>query len=180
MKYQKQLAAITNGEYSRAKLRRLLANAEIKFKSGDNDAKIIMDAINVPTPSYTEILFMGFCPGRTIDNREDAMWREKGICTFDWEESEAQMERFQNVRVGDKIVLKKQNIKRQIMELSGHGKVTSVKRNEEGLKYLVMNWSDQERIIEVPLMGCSDTVNIKTMDVIEEQMPEEFFEWLGA
>jgi len=180
MKYQKQLAAIESSQYTRAELHKLLTNAEAKFKAGDDDAKIIIDAINFATPSDKEILFMGFCPDANIENRLDIEWREKGICTFDWEESETQMERFQNVRVGDKIVLKKQNINRQIMELSGHGKVTSVKRNEDGLNYLVMAWSDQERIIEVPLMGCTYTVNVKAMEAIEDQMPEEFFEWLDG
>jgi len=65
------------------------------------------------------------------------------------------------------------------MELSGHGKVTSVKGNEEGLNYLVMDWSDQEQIIEVPLMGCTYTVNVRAMGAIEDHMPEEFFEWLA-
>lgn len=46
-----------------------------------DDAKIIIDAINLATPSDTEILFMGFCPDADIDNRLDIEWREKGICT---------------------------------------------------------------------------------------------------
>jgi hypothetical protein len=33
---------------------------------------------------------------------------------------------------------------------------------------------------EVPLMACNSTVDIKLMSQVEEQMPEEFFEWLGA
>lgn len=43
-----------------------------------------------------------------------------------------------------------------------------------------MNWSNQERIIEVPLMGCGSTVNVKSMKTVEEKMPKEFFEWLGV
>jgi len=95
-----------NSDYSRAELHQLLTNAETKFKAGD-DAKIIIDAINLSRPSDKEILFMGFCPDGNIENRLDIEWCEKGICTFDWEERETQMERFQNVRVGGKIVLKK-------------------------------------------------------------------------
>lgn len=179
MRYQRILDKINAKALTRADLRKTLINAENKFKNGDKDAAVIIDAITIATPSDKEILFMGFCPDANIENRLDIEWRDKGICTFDWEESEMQMERFQNIRVGDKIVLKKQNINRQIMELSGHGKVTSVKRNEEGLNYLIMDWSDQERVIEVPLMGCTYTVNVRAMNDIEDQMPDEFFDWLN-
>jgi len=180
MKYQKQLAAIESSQYSRAELHKLLTNAEAKFKAGDDDAKIIIDAINFATPSDKEILFMGFCPSSTTDNRKDAIWLENAICEFDWEGSEAQMNAFQEIRIGDLVVLKKRQVIGKTMEVSAHGRVKSVAKNDKGRNKLIMNWSAQRQVLEVPLMGCNATVNIRAMDTVEDQMPEEFFDWLGV
>jgi len=179
MKYQKMLDRINSGKESRSNLRKILNNAETMFKNGDDEAKAIIEAINIATPSDTYILFMGFCPDANIENRLDIEWREKGICTFDWEESEGQMAAFQEIRVGDLVVLKKIQVFGKTMEVSGHGRVKSISQDEKGHNHLIMNWSDQQKTIEVPLMGCFSTVNIKSMEKVEEQMPEEFFEWLN-
>jgi len=180
MKYQKQLDRINNQEYSRADLRKLLANASAKFKAGDDEAKIIIDTITIATPKDKEILFMGFCPDANIENRLDIEWREKGTCTFDWEESETQMASFQEVRAGDLVVLKKIQVFGKTMKVSGYGRVKSVAKDEKGHNYLIMDWSSQDQVLEVPLMACNATINIKSIEVVEEQMPEEFFEWLGV
>jgi hypothetical protein len=66
------------------------------------------------------------------------------------------------------------------MEVSGHGRVKSVAVYDNGQQYLKMDWSDQKEIIEVPLMACHSTVNVKAMDVVEDNMPQEFFEWLES
>lgn len=42
-----------------------------------------------------------------------------------------------------------------------------------------MNWSRQGEVIEVPLMGCTATVNVRAMDSIEEQVSDAFFKWLN-
>jgi hypothetical protein len=42
-----------------------------------------------------------------------------------------------------------------------------------------MDWSSQEEIIEVPLMGANSTVDVRDMDSVLREMPKEFFEWLG-
>lgn len=180
VKYQKRLDQINNGEYSRGELRKILSNAETMYKNGDDEAKVIVDAITIATPSDTYILFMGFCPDANLANRLDIEWREKGICTFDWEESEGQMAAFQEIRVGDLVVLKKIQVFGKTMEVSGHGRVKSIAKDEQGNNYLIMNWSDQLEAIEVPLMSCNSTVNIKPMETVEDQMPEEFFEWLNS
>ncbi len=82
--------------------------------------------------------------------------------------------------IDERSLRQKQNINCQIIKLSGHGKISIVKHNDEDLNYLVMDWSGQERIIEVPLMGCTYTVNVRSMGVIEDQKPEELFEWTAA
>lgn len=42
-----------------------------------------------------------------------------------------------------------------------------------------MGWSVQDEIIEVPLMGCNSTVDIKSIEALEGGIPLEFFKWLG-
>ena len=180
MKYQKMLDRINSGKESRSNLRKILNNAETMFKNGDDEAKVIIEAINIATPSDTYILFMGFCPDANIANRLDLEWREKSICTFDWEESEGQMAAFQEVRAGDLVVLKKIQVFGKTMEVSGHGRVKSIAKDENGHNYLIMDWSAQQETLEVPLMACNSTVNIKSMETVEDQMPEEFFEWLNS
>ena len=180
MKYQKMLNKIHNSQFSRAELRKLLSNAETMFKNGDDEAKTIIDAIQIATPSDTYILFMGFCPDANSENRLDFEWREKGICTFDWEESGSQMAAFSEISPGDLVVLKKRKVFGKTMEISGYGRVKSTAKDEKGHHYLIMDWASQQQVLEVPLMGCNSTVNIKSMDTVEDQMPEAFFEWLSS
>ncbi len=54
------------------------------------------------------------------------------------------------------------------MKLYGHGRVAEVALDSDWLyHFLKMNWSDHSQIIEVPLMGCNSTVDIKSMDTVE-------------
>ena len=121
---------------------------------------------------------MGFCPGATIENRLDIEWKEKGICTFVFIESERQLEKFNDIFTGDLIVLKKIHQFGKTMQLFGHGRVKSWAYDEDGNRYLIMDWAPQDEIIEVPLMGCNSTVDIKTRDTVDSYMPTEFYEWL--
>ena len=65
------------------------------------------------------------------------------------------------------------------MKLYGHGRVKSVAYDENDMRYLLMDWSSQEEIIEVPLMACNSTIDIKAIEQVEEVMPETFWQWLG-
>ncbi len=101
MKYQKQIDNIKNRKKTRDYLGKLRKNAEIKFEQGDVGAKVVIDEIDKTIPTDQYILFMGFCPDANVSNRLDSEWKEKGICRFDWEESEPQMERFYSICSGD-------------------------------------------------------------------------------
>ncbi len=180
MKYEKILESITSGRLSREKFAKIRRNAEAKLKDGDMDAQFVLDAINISVPSDDYILFMGFCPDADVDNRLDTEWKEKEICEFDWEESHVQMDRFARICSGDLVVLKKQNINKQTMTLHGHGRVLSIDKDKDGFRYLKMKWSDQTNNIEIPLMGCTYTVNIKSMEQVEGQVEKDFFEWLSV
>jgi hypothetical protein len=65
------------------------------------------------------------------------------------------------------------------MLVSGHGRVTGLRRDEEGRRYLEMAWAPQEEVLEVPLMGCNSTIDVRSIDAGEAQMPGAFFDWLG-
>jgi len=123
---------------------------------------------------------MGFCPGADFSRRLDTEWKEKGICRFDYLESEHQLEKFSTICKGDLVVLKKREKFGKTMKLYGHGRVSSIAYDKNNVRYLVMDWSPQEMIIEVPLMGCNSTVDVKSIEAVEDDMPEEFYKWLEA
>lgn len=178
MKHQRILDKILAGMFDRAELARIRKNAESLVSKGDQDAAAIIKAIDECVPTDTHIVFMGFCPGASLENRLDIEWKEKGICTFIFLDSEAQLDRFNNICAGDLIVLKKRQKFGETMRLYGHGRVLAARHDDNGRRYLEMNWSSQEAILEVPLMGCNSTVDVRSMDQVTEAMPEEFFDWL--
>ena len=130
----------------------------------------------VPADSY--LVFMGFCPGADFKRRQDTRWRSLGICEFEFDSSETQIRRFSTIRVGDQIILKKREIIGKTMKLYGHGKVIGADYTAEGRRVLKMGWHADETIIEVPLMGCNSTVNLKKTATVLNEMPSEFHEWL--
>ena len=179
MKYQNQIVNIRTGKKTRGYLGKLRKNAEIKLEQGDLDAKIVIDEIDKAVPTDQYILFMGFCPDGDASNRLDSDWKEKGICRFDWEESEGQMEDFYSICAGDLVILKKIELFGITMKLYGYGRVKSVAYDDNNMRYLVMDWHDQSEVIELPLMACNSTVNIRAIEQVEEVMPEDFWQWLG-
>lgn len=178
MKYEKVIDRVKSGSMSRADLVKLKRNADDKYAAGDSDASYVLDAINNATPADSYILFMGFCPSADFSERLDIEWREKEICRFDYLESEHQADRFNTMCRGDLVVLKKREKFGKTMNLYGHGRVKSVAYDDDNTRYLNMNWSAQENTIEVPLMGCNSTVDIKSIEAVEGEMPEEFYQWL--
>lgn len=180
MKYEKILENISSGKMNRADLQEVRKKALQKHQDGDVDAMFVMNAIDVAKPMDTYILFMGFCPGADFNERLDNEWKEKGICRFDYPESEVQVERFNRICVGDLVILKKREKFGKTMKLYGHGRVKGIAHDKEKIRFLVMNWFDQSDIIEVPLMGCNSTVDVKSMESVEGEMPDEFYAWLGS
>lgn len=179
MKHYKVIERIRSNIYSRSELVKLRINAELMFKNGDIDAKLVLEEIDIASPTDKFMIFMGFCPSADPSLRLDLEWKEKGICTFIHFNSKAQLQRFNNIWPGDLIILKKRQLIGKTMQLFGYGRVTGVKFDDEKNRYLEMNWSCQDQIIEVPLMGCNSTVNIKTIEQVEAEMLTEFYSWLG-
>jgi hypothetical protein len=88
-------------------------------------------------------------------------------------------ERFDSICAGDIVVLKKREQFGKTMKVYGHGWVRSIAYDSDEVRYFVMDWSEQSSVLEVPLMGCNSTVDIKAMEVVENEMPGEFWIWLG-
>ncbi|PAY02563.1 hypothetical protein CKO50_04115 [Pseudoalteromonas sp. HM-SA03] len=179
MKFQNQLDQLKSGSLTRAQMAVLQENALRIFNKGDKDAKLILDAIPYSKPADTSILFMGFCPEADFSNRLDIFWKENGICHFDYLESEVQVNRWYEVCAGDLLILKKREQFGKTMKLYGFGRVTKICHDDEHVRYFEVNWADQSREIEVPLMGCNSTVDIKAMEMVEQEMPEAFWHWLN-
>lgn len=179
MKHQKTIDRIRAGAFTRAELIKLRVNAEASRKKGDTDAAIVIAEIDVTSPNDKTVVFMGFCPGASFDNRLDIEWKEKGICTFIFLKSEKQLDRFNDIWPGDLVILKKRHQFGKTMLLYGHGRVRGIKHDQNDNRYLDMSWSSQEQVIEVPLMGCNSTVDIKSIEQVEAEMPPAFYSWLN-
>ena len=177
-KYQKTLDTIHGGTMSRAQLARLRVNAHRKAQAGDPDAVVVLEALDAAVPADEEYVFMGFCPGADFNNRLDVEWKRRGVLTFVFWESEQQRDRFESIAPGDLIILKKRQRFGETMQLFGFGRVRRRRTDEDGHSYLEMNWSAQERVIEVPLMACNSTIDVRTAERVGTVMPPEFFDWL--
>jgi len=130
MKYEKIIESVSSGRLDRAKLTQIKKNAEAKLEQGDIDAQSVIDAIHISVPSDKYVLFMGFCPDADVGNRLDVEWKEKGVCTFDWEDSVHQMAAFKEICSGDLVVLKKTALFGKTMKLYGHGRVASLDKDK--------------------------------------------------
>jgi hypothetical protein len=126
-----------------------------------------------------QIVFFGFCPGADFSKRLDTRWKELGICEFQYFESKRQVKRFASIEIGDLIILKKRQIIGKTMRVYGYGLVTGITKDDKSNRVLKVDWSSQEQVIEVPLLGCNATIDIRDIDKVRADMPDEFFEWLN-
>jgi hypothetical protein len=174
---------IINGTMSRVQRLTTYDNAKRSLVAGKDveRAERIMhaiDTVSVP-PLQAEYVFMGFCPGASLENRQDELWYADGICEFDWVSDPIQMRRLYDIQVGDTIIAKKRERFGETMMISGHGKV--IKREESnrtGKRYFRVNWRVPKDFLIVPLIGCNSTVNTRTLKFVEETMPLDFWDWL--
>ena len=145
-------------------------------------AQALLDTIartEIP-PSMAEYIFMGYCPGGRVENALDEMWIRDSYCDFTYVESQAQVDKFFDIEPGDILILKKMLVDTQEMDISAWGKVKSIHTSKQtGIPYLRVDWKPKE-ILRVPLMGCVATVNVRTLDKVENAMPAEFWDWLKS
>lgn len=165
----------------RDELQQLGRNARLKADAGDPDAEAILQALANATCVDAEYVFMGFCPDAQFEKRQDLEWRQQAHCSFDFFEDKAQTARFQRIVAGDLIILKKRHDFGKTMRLYGHGRALSSARKQEGLLFVDVQWSNQTEVIEVPLMGCNTTVDVRSLETLRTQnIPELFFDWLRS
>ena len=174
---------IVEGTVSRSDRLKIYENAKASLNAGKNveRAEAIIDAIQMVSvpPDQSEFVFMGYCPGASLENRQDEKWIADGICEFDWITDPIQTKRFYEIQVGETIIAKKREEFGETMMISAHGKV--VKREESqitGKLYFRVDWTVPEEFLIVPLLGCNSTVNVRTREDLEDSMPLEFWEWL--
>ena len=183
----KQVIAAINrvqqGQHSRDELVKMRDNALAFLARGISDAQFLIDEINQTpiAPLHSHYLFMGFCPGATLENRQDEKWMSEGFCKFDFIESAHQYARFCKMLVGDIIILKKRNIREQTMRLYGHGIIKrAMDAQASAKKYYRVDWFKPEVEIEVPLMACNSTVDVRKIALVQDAMPAEFWDWLKS
>lgn len=174
---------VRNGKHSRAELVKIRDNAEAALAKGTSDAQFLIDAVNATPVAelHREYVFMGFCPDADFSNRQDEIWMAEGFCKFDFLESEHQYRRFCAIHAGDVIILKKREKFGETMRLFGHGIVNRiVPANATELQYLRVDWVRPAAEIEVPLMGCNSTVDVRSIEVVESSMSAEFWDWMRS
>lgn len=175
----KIIEKIRRGELPRAELAQLLDNARGRASSGDKNALAVIQAINDTgvSPADRQFAFIGFCPGGDIANRLDRKWISEGICEFGFFDSPVQHRRFKDIMVGDRLILKKREAFGATMRLYGHGRVSEILKSGERLR---VEWTTRMGEILVPLMGCNSTVDVRLIERVEREAPEEFWHWLDG
>jgi hypothetical protein len=179
MPYERTIENIRSGQMTRGELKTVRENALAKKLAGDPHADAVLQAVDQAVAKDAGIIFMGFCPNADLANRRDIEWKANSVCTFDYYTDKVQMNTFHNICAGDLLVLKKSETFGKTMRLFGHGRVIATKDDAQGHRYLKMDWAAQDDVIEVPLMACQSTVNLRSMERVEAEMPEEFFTWLS-
>ncbi len=124
--------------------------------------------------------FLGFCPDADFSRRRDTRWRECGICEYEVDLGSRQEGLFSRINVGDIVILKKRQIFGKTMRLYGHGQVIGVDTGPLGRRRLSVSWHKQISVIEVPLLACNSTVNLREVSSVAATMPSAFWEWLGV
>ena len=174
------MTQVRTGKLTRANLAKMKENALARLSDNPRIMELLELINQTAVPSLeTEYVFMGYCPGADMDERRDIMWLKDGIIDFAFIESKAQLAKFSAIHKGDKIILKKREEIGVSMIIHAYGEVTdSPVSDATGLTYHRVDWRIKDEPILVPLMGCNATVNSKSIEQVEEAMPQEFWDWL--
>lgn len=183
--YDPLLRKIKCKKYNRVDLLKLRKNIKDFLEKEPNNERALLRLKAIESAAVPELeeqyVFMGFCPGGELENRLDDEWISKGICQFKYLESEHQMNRFYNILPGDTVILKKREKFGETMRLYSFGRVTqAIDSKYSGLRYLTIDWITPSHFLEVPLMGCNSTVDVRDIKQVEENMPDEFWDWLAT
>ena len=182
-KFEEIANKIRLGGMSRSEMHQYRKNMRDLLKSGYSAAQLVIDAVNqTAVPKIEEkYAFIGFCPGGNFANRLDTFWLTAGICKFDNIKSKHQIVRFADIHKGDTIILKKMLQWGVSMELFAYGEVLEVKDAKESqLIYFHVDWHEHNEYLIVPAMAARSTVDVRSLEKVEETMPPEFWTWLAT
>lgn len=171
---------VSDGKYNRAELLNLKMNAETYLSEKPEIFDLLELISNTAVPELElEYVFLGFCPGADLKRRRDTEWIKRGFIDFHFIESKSQMAKFEAIHPPDKIILKKRQKIGKTMIIHAFGEVTHSNLDKtSGLTNHSVNWKITDDPLEVPLLGCNSTVNIRSIEQVDENMPEEFWQWL--
>ena len=175
---------IKSGEVSRQEIFALHTRWELKLGE-DSRKELISELLEVIRTTYVpplqrEYLFMGYCPGADLKRRRDEIWLKDGFCNFAFLQSKHQAESFRKVRPNDLIILKKREKFGKTMLIHAWGTVQRLRANADGARWLEVDWTGPLTPLEVPLMGCNSTVNFRSLEQVENHMPDNFWDWLAT
>lgn len=180
--FAERAAQVRSGKFSRTQMRSIREKAEKMFEDGDMRAQLVIDAVNQTAVPKLEkqYAFLGFCTDGTINSRLDGFWIQAGICKFDNIKNKIQIKQFTSIETGDTIILKKVLDWGVTIELVAYGEVLSrVSSDKTGLPYFHVDWHEHDEYLIVPSMGSLSTVDIRSTDMVEGTMGQDFWDWLS-
>jgi hypothetical protein len=183
MASEKIIFGILNGSIPRSERLQIYENAKDQIRKGLNaeiarEVMHVIDTTAVP-PLQAEYVFMGYCPDAKLENRQDDIWIKDGICEYNWVSDAKQLSKFDQIMVGDTIILKKREIFGETMKIHAHGKITKRETSDITKKiYFRVDWRVPKEFLIVPLMACNSTVNPRSIENVERAMHEDFWAWL--
>jgi len=177
--FAKTILRLEPGAMTREQLANMKANILDRALIDDPLLPELLLAIEKSSTRDSRIIFMGFCPNADFARRLDLDWKSRGVCEFHFDDSEHQDRNFATIRKGELLVLKKNHVLGKSVQLYGHGRVVDICFDEEQRRYLKVDWSLDDSIIEVQLTGCTATVNIMTRSKVEAKCGADFYKWLG-
>ena len=124
------------------------------------------------------MVFVDFCPGGVVANRQDVPWLQQGICAYDFFADEEQRNLFGSIAIGDLLIMKKDEIPKKTMLLTAHGPVTGMGVSDEGERVLHVSWSHEYGQTEAPAFGFGKLVCIPDVEMVNQTMPVSFWRWL--
>jgi len=174
---------VVNHKYPRSEIGKLEKNVNRILNKNPEDEKALAVRKAIETtylPSLeNEYVFVGFCLGATLEGRLDEQWIENSVCILEYYENEAVVKRFSEIRPGDIVILKKREVFGKTMRLFSHGRVKETKVSKVDKPYFLIDWITPNEFLEVPLMGCNTTVDVRSLEDVDTAMPKEFWQWLA-
>ncbi len=178
-RHAKTVEHIKSSLLTRSEILAMERSATVLIEKGDTGAQDILDALAKVAERDRNIVFMDFCPGGVLRNRLDLDWKKWGNCTFEFQPGNDQLQTFNSIPEGALVILKKVQQVGETMRLYGHGRVNSVTHLPSSGNILHMDWlKEQKYEIEIPILGCVNSVNFVAKDSLDKRELQEFWDWL--